>query len=174
MLLKWIGVFGTMEIGFSLGSNLGDKLSFLQIARNKLLEKKDGVLSGQSSVYLTKPVNVPEMYLKHIFLNAVIIIETDKSAEYWLNHLSNIEREMGRIRGKQLNQPRFIDIDIVYYSNQIIDKPNLKIPHPRCFERGFVLAPLAEVRPNLILPGQEKKVYKLWESLQDKEGLKRH
>ena len=71
MLFKWIGVFWTMEIGFSLGSNLGDKLGFLKIARNKLLEKKDGVLSGQSSVYLTKPVNVPEMYLKHIFLNAV-------------------------------------------------------------------------------------------------------
>ena len=173
MLLKWIGVFWTMEIGFSLGSNLGDKLSFLKIARNKLLEKKDGVLLEQSSVYLTKPVNVPEMYLKHIFLNAVIIIETDISAEYWLNHLSNIEREMGRIRGEQINQPRFIDIDIVYYSNQIIDTPNLKIPHPRCFERGFVLAPLAEVRPNLILPGQAKKVYKLWESLQDKEGLKK-
>ena len=113
------------------------------------------------------------MYLKHIFLNAVIIIETDISAEYWLNHLSNIEREMGRIRGEQLNQPRFIDIDIVYYSNQIIDTANLKIPHPRCFERGFVLAPLAEVRPNLILPGQTKKVCKLWESLQDKEGLKK-
>ena len=154
-----------MEVGFSLGSNQGDRLGCLKAARDGLLRYNDAVLVGQSSVYSTDPVEVAVDYAEYDFLNAVILIESKASAEEWLVRLTEVEKALGRVRSGERNEPRTIDIDILYAGNRVIESDDLTVPHPRWCERNFVLAPLAEVRPYLMLPGEPGAVMHVWQSL---------
>ena len=162
-----------MELGISLGSNLGNRVAHLRDAR-KAINAVDGVSEiGHSPIYETDPVDVSPQYQDMMFLNAVLIIQTDKTASDWLNRLNTIETHLGRVRDADKNAPRTIDLDILYAGDQCIDSGGLIVPHPRWTTRRFVLQPLADVRGALVLPGQTDSVSTLLANLQSDENLNR-
>ena len=150
-----------MEIGFCLGSNVGDRLQFLRWAKARIFLSGKAAFVGQSSVYETEPVDVREEYRAMKFLNAVLIGESDLAAQEWLPLIKKIEADLSRVRVDDRNAPRTIDIDILFAGKQIVDSELLQVPHPRWAERRFVVEPLAEVRPELILPGSDVPVRKI-------------
>lgn len=165
-----------MEFGLSLGSNLGDRTAHLRTARERILATRDATLVAASSLYETEPVGVQEKYRDMKFVNSVLIIESDESAEDWLPWLNEIETELGRVRGEDKNAPRPIDIDILYAGDRCIGSRgtseeqvdgSLIVPHPRWTQRRFVIEPLAEVRGELILPNQHQTVAELLATLDD-------
>ncbi len=131
-----------------LGSNLGDQLSNLQEACSFLKAKSIKVIAC-SPIYRTKAwgnVNQDD------FLNVILNVETKLDANQLLTELLAIEILMGRVRGQLQWMPRLIDIDILYFNDEIIQLPNLKIPHPYIAERRFTLIPLNDLAPNFIHP----------------------
>jgi 2-amino-4-hydroxy-6-hydroxymethyldihydropteridine diphosphokinase len=160
-----------MEFGFSLGSNLGDRLQHLAEARDRLVAEADTELAAQSPIYETEPVDVAAEYSDLKFLNAVIVIESTASAQEWLRRLGHIEDDMGRKRTADRNAPRPIDIDILYAGDLCIDGGGLVVPHPRWAEREFVVKPLGDVRPDLVLPGFGRKVADIMETVAGTGGL---
>ncbi len=148
------------SIYLSLGSNLGDRKAHLRKALEKLQDK--GVLLVQeSSIYETEPVDVPD---QPDFLNLVCQVKTQLEPEALLAACQEIESEMGRLRGK-IKGARNIDIDILFYGRQRIEKPFLRIPHLSLQQRNFVLIPLAEIAPDFRDPVTDKTVHELrWRS----------
>jgi 2-amino-4-hydroxy-6-hydroxymethyldihydropteridine diphosphokinase len=154
-----------MEIGLSLGSNLGDRASALKTATETISGfTKTGIVEA-SPVYETEPVDVSTEHEHLPFLNTVIIIETDIEPHDLHEELQEIEHEMGRTDTQEMNVPRPIDIDIIYAGDLQIGTEQLTIPHLRWQERRFVVQPLSDVRPDLILPGQSKMVSEILEEL---------
>jgi 2-amino-4-hydroxy-6-hydroxymethyldihydropteridine diphosphokinase len=132
-----------------LGANIGNRLENLQRAVD-LLEKQPGLTVVRSSrVYETDPIGGPP---QPPFLNAVLEIATELSPRELLSACGGIENALGRVRVVRWG-PRPIDIDILTYDEMTIDETDLQVPHPRMFERGFVLAPLAELTEDPPLPG---------------------
>lgn len=133
----------------SIGSNLGDKNRYLNDAI-LLLTERVGEVKTISTFRTTEPWGYNT---ENAFVNAVIVVQTTLSPLKLLVETQCIEKEMGREQ-KTINfyQDRIIDIDILLYNNEIIDLPNLKIPHPLMLERDFVLLPLIEINPDLIHP----------------------
>jgi 2-amino-4-hydroxy-6-hydroxymethyldihydropteridine diphosphokinase len=143
----------------ALGSNIDDPIANVQLAIKKLSEKYK--LCAASSLYLTKPwgyLDQPD------FINAVVLIETESSAQQLLKEIQTIEKEMGRERVIHWG-PRIIDLDILTYDNERIDEPDLQIPHPHMLERAFVLDPLAEI-DNAYLEALNKLPAKLRQEVQ--------
>lgn len=137
-----------MRAFLGLGSNLGDRLANLQRAVHLLRDQ--GVRTLRSSrVYATDPVGGPP---QPEYLNAVIEVETERSAEQLLGACGAVEDRMGRIRSERWG-PRIIDVDVLTYDDEEIHLPGLEIPHPRMHERGFVLVPLLELDADPKLPG---------------------
>ena len=147
-----------IEIGFGLGSNLGDRLASLVQSRDRLIAQSQARLLAQSAVYETAPVDVRPEYEHMAFLNAVLIIESTWPVEPWLARLAEIEEQLGRERTDDQYAPRTIDIDILYAGSSCIDSGGLIVPHPRWAARRFVVEPLAEVRPDMVLPGAGRTV----------------
>ena len=141
-----------MEAGLSLGSNQGNRLGRLRQAVRRLSAFPGARILARSRVYETEPVDVPAAYRGLSFLNAVVILEWPGSARELLGETQAIEVLAGRRRGER-HGPRPLDIDIVYMGAEQVNEPDLTVPHPRARERRFVLEPLAEVRPALVLPG---------------------
>ena len=142
-----------------VGSNLGGREKNLSRAKI-LLEKRKGVkVAKVSPVYETEPVGGPP---QGKYLNAVWEIETDLGAEELLKVLLQIESELGRKR-RLRNEPRPIDLDILFYGSEVIRRPGLVIPHPRLHEREFVLRPLADLAPAFVHPELRKTVRRLLE-----------
>ncbi len=154
-----------MEFGFSLGSNQGDAIANMREAKRQMLAAPDVQWVAQSPLYETEPVGVAPEYAELKFINAVLVLEAPCSPSEWLTRLRELEQEMGRIRTGDRNAPRPIDVDILYADDQIIDRGDLIVPHPRWAERRFVVQPLADVRPDLILPGAGKTVRDILASL---------
>jgi 2-amino-4-hydroxy-6-hydroxymethyldihydropteridine diphosphokinase len=126
----------------SLGSNLGDREANLRAAVEQLAPVR------QSPVYETEPVD----YVRQAwFLNMVVEIETALFPRQLLARTQRIERELGRVRGVPKG-PRTLDIDILFYADVVMKTPQLEIPHPRIAERRFVLAPLADLAPDMRHP----------------------
>lgn len=148
----------TVEAGFSLGSNQGDRIALMREAKRRLLAAPRVQRLAQSSLYETEPVGVSEEYAHLRFINAVLILESDRNADEWLDLLRSVERDMGRQRQADRNAPRPMDVDLIYLGNASIDCGGVVVPHPRWAARRFVVAPLAEVRPRLILPGMGRTV----------------
>jgi 2-amino-4-hydroxy-6-hydroxymethyldihydropteridine diphosphokinase len=151
-----------LNIAFlSLGSNLGDREALLNEALNRL--ETEGVhVVRRSSIHETEPQD----YLDQPrFLNMAIEVETDLTPRELLAAIQKIETEMGRQRTIPKG-PRTIDIDILFYANQVIATPALEIPHPRLTERNFVLDPLQEIAPDLRHPVTGKTVRELRAALQ--------
>jgi 2-amino-4-hydroxy-6-hydroxymethyldihydropteridine diphosphokinase len=132
-----------------LGSNLGDRISNLRAALRRLAS--GGVeIVGVSSVYETDPVG-PE---QPDFLNAAVGADTDLLPAELLAVMLQIEIELGRRRQIRWG-PRTIDLDLLLYGNEVIDREHLKVPHPEITNRAFVLVPLLELKPDLELPSGE-------------------
>ena len=159
------------EIAFGLGSNLGNRLAHLSFAREELLRFEESSLLAASPVYETSPVDVaPENQGFH-FLNAVLVLTSTASAEDWLGRIAEIETAAGRELERNLNAPRPLDIDLLYWGDRSCATPSLTLPHPRLHQRRFVLQPLSDVRPNRILPGQQEAVQQLLASLKSDEVI---
>jgi len=148
-----------VESLIALGTNLGDREGNLRRAVKAIGGL--GRVSCASSVFETEP-----MYLdsQGWFLNCVICLESDLAPRALLDALHAIEAEMGRERGVRYG-PRAVDLDILFYGDEVVSEEGLEIPHPRIAERLFVLAPLSEVRPGLVHPVLGKTVSEMASSL---------
>jgi 2-amino-4-hydroxy-6-hydroxymethyldihydropteridine diphosphokinase len=154
-----------MKTAVALGSNIGDRLENLRKARNSILHLpnvKAPILS--SAVYETEPVGCEAGAGK--FLNAIVEFEYEGDAAALLEQLIQIEEALGRKRDHPQNVSRTIDIDLLYCGDRQINDERLQLPHPRLHLRTFVLRPLADIRPDLILPGQTKIVRELLREVQ--------
>jgi len=159
-----------MRAGIALGSNLGDRLANLRRARALVLACPG--VSGpaiDSRVYETEPVQSgPDA---GAYLNAVIEVEYSGQPITLLDGLQRIEAELGRPSKRPRNAPRTIDLDILYAGNLVLSNEEVVIPHPRLHLRRFVLTPLADIRPDLTLPGQQQTIADLLKSLNDPSGV---
>jgi 2-amino-4-hydroxy-6-hydroxymethyldihydropteridine diphosphokinase len=143
----------TLRTAVALGSNLGDRLANLRAACKAIVhlpEVAPPVVT--SAIYETSPVDCEQGAGK--FLNAVVEFGYEGDPLELLTELRQIENALGRPRDHPRNVSRKIDIDILYVGERKIDSQELKLPHPRMSEREFVLRPLADIRAELILPGQ--------------------
>jgi 2-amino-4-hydroxy-6-hydroxymethyldihydropteridine diphosphokinase len=147
-----------IEAGLSLGSNLDDKLVSLQAARSAIAALPQVTVLASAPMYETEPVGVPEQYANVSFYNTVLIIGTSLDAHKLFAQLQKVELALGRKRTLRQNEPRLIDIDLIYYDGQTIRSGGLVVPHPRWTKRRFVLQPLADVRGFLVLPGHDRRV----------------
>jgi 2-amino-4-hydroxy-6-hydroxymethyldihydropteridine diphosphokinase len=149
-----------MRVGIALGSNLGDRLDMLKRAHAALLQIP-GVDAPVllSAVYATAPVDCEEKAAE--FLNAVMEFEYEGHPRELLPQLKAVEASLGRPSDHGRNVSRAIDVDLLYFDEMEIQDEGLKLPHPRMTQRRFVLQPLADIRPGLILPGQTKSVSEL-------------
>jgi 2-amino-4-hydroxy-6-hydroxymethyldihydropteridine diphosphokinase len=154
-----------MKAGVGLGSNLGDRLQNLRAARQAIAKLK-GVASGilASSVYETEPIECEPDAAP--FFNAVIEFDYNGEPADLLRDLKQIEADLGRARRHERNVSRNIDIDLLYLGETKADDEELQLPHPRMHLRRFVLQPLADIRPGLVLPNQTKTVRELLASLE--------
>ena len=139
-----------------LGTNLGDRLLNLKKADLEI-GQRIGLVLMRSMIYQTKPWGNTE---QDDFLNQVLVIDSSKKANEILSALLEIELEMGRKRTKQW-ESRIIDLDILYFGDEIIETKDLKIPHPFIQERRFTLIPLAEILPAMIHPVFKQSNYDL-------------
>jgi 2-amino-4-hydroxy-6-hydroxymethyldihydropteridine diphosphokinase len=129
-----------------LGSNLGDRLAFLRGAVAGL-RATDGIsVAAVSRVFETAPVGGPE---QGAYLNAVVAVDTELSAAQLLAVAHRLEDGAGRVRDVRWGA-RTLDVDVLLVGDERVDTPELTVPHPRLAERGFVLAPLADVAPGLV------------------------
>lgn len=151
-----------------MGSNLGESGEHLQNA-GKAINKKIGRTIRQSGVYRTAAWGKTD---QPDFLNQVIVVETMFSALEVMKSLLVIEKDFGRIRSRR-NEPRIIDLDILYYNKDIINEPGLTIPHPRITERRFVLVPLNELSPLFKDPITHKTIHQLLRICSDKLAVKK-
>ena len=142
-------------VGISLGSNLGDRLAHLQIARSRLAELSEGSAFRVSGLYETDPVDC--LPGDPAFLNAVVEIETSRTPEEILQICQALEKELGRPAEREQNSPRPLDLDLLYYDELVLERPELTLPHPRMRERGFVLLPLSEIRPDLVSESEREQ-----------------
>lgn len=130
----------------ALGSNIGDRQKNLEIALNEI--KKIATITKQSKIHETDPVDYKN---QNKFINMAIELKTKLSPSELLKKLQEIEQKMGRKREIEKG-PRVIDLDILLYNKEIINRPNLKIPHPTMHQRSFVLEPLSEIAPKIKHP----------------------
>jgi 2-amino-4-hydroxy-6-hydroxymethyldihydropteridine diphosphokinase len=135
------------KITLLTGSNIGDSANYLREAAN-LLNAEIGSIVNSSSVYETAAWGNTN---QANFLNQVLVLETQLTASLAMQHILQIEEKMGRIRTEK-NAPRIIDIDILFFADEVIDENWLKIPHPLIGARRFVLTPLNEIMPLYIHP----------------------
>jgi len=135
----------------ALGSNLGRRLAHLQEARDMLknIASPDAPFL-QAPVYQTAPVGCPPR--SPDFYNTVVEFSFEGTALDLIGHTQAIEFKLGRTGTPERNAPRIIDVDILYLGNQRLNAGLLELPHPRLTSRRFVLQPLADIRPDLILP----------------------
>jgi 2-amino-4-hydroxy-6-hydroxymethyldihydropteridine diphosphokinase len=162
-----------MRTGIAFGSNLGDRMDFLRRGREAVLSLPS--VSGPhcfSSVYETEPVETEPGATA--FLNAVAEVEFEGHPLLLLDALQEIEARFGRPSKRPRNAPRPIDLDVLYVGNLVLRNEEIVIPHPRLHMRRFVLQPLAEIRPELVLPGQEQSVAELLEALRDTSAVERY
>ena len=130
-----------------IGGNIGDRLANLKEAIS-LLNEDAGSIEQVSSIYETAPWGNTQ---QDAFLNQALVLSTSHDAATLLRILLSIETKMGRIRNIPLG-PRTMDIDIIYFNNEIIETNQLTIPHPQLHKRNFVLIPLVEIAPNYLHP----------------------
>ena len=135
-----------------LGSNLNDPVNQVRAGGTALARLARTRLQACSSLYLTAPIGP---IAQPDFINAVCRLTTRLSAAALLDALLAIESAQGRVRrGEPRSGPRVLDLDLLLYGNHVIHEPGLVVPHPRLHERAFVLQPLAEIDPDLAIPGR--------------------
>jgi 2-amino-4-hydroxy-6-hydroxymethyldihydropteridine diphosphokinase len=156
----------------ALGSNLGNSKRIIQEAIQQL-----GDISVKpifvSSLWQTEPVDCPPGSAPFINAMAAILPPEAETPESLLLKLKQLERKFGRQEKKILNEPRPLDLDLISFRQERRDSSELTLPHPRANQRKFVLAPLAEIAPDFILPGQTKTVKELLESLPSEDFVQK-
>ena len=163
---------GAPQAFIALGSNLGDSRRILETAIARLKELSTKPLLT-SSCWLTTPVDCPTG--SPLFVNAVIglVPRADETPESLLKKLQMLEREFGRGRKKILNEARPLDLDLFAFGSETRTTGRLILPHPRAHRRRFVLEPLSEIAPDLVLPGQSRTVAELVRNLPAGEMVSR-
>jgi 2-amino-4-hydroxy-6-hydroxymethyldihydropteridine diphosphokinase len=137
-----------VTVAIGLGSNIGDRAANLAYGRSEL--ERHGVSSCQySSIYETAPFGTVQE--QDLFLNQVVIGETELPPQALLGICLRIERECGRVRSIP-GGPRTLDLDLLLYGDRSVNEPDLRTPHPRLTQRAFVLTPLAEIAPEWLIP----------------------
>jgi 2-amino-4-hydroxy-6-hydroxymethyldihydropteridine diphosphokinase len=143
---------GSTSVLIALGGNVGDVRATFQKAIANICGMSQGALLARSSDYATPPWGDEQQAR---FINACIEIETDLDPHALLFTLHRIEQKFGRDRVNERRWgPRTLDLDLIAYDDVTIDQPELTLPHPRLFERAFVLAPLAEIVPDRVIAGR--------------------
>ncbi|HSI63496.1 MAG TPA: 2-amino-4-hydroxy-6-hydroxymethyldihydropteridine diphosphokinase [Candidatus Saccharimonadia bacterium] len=143
-----------MIYGIALGSNLGDRLHHLQEAAQLLCAVHPTmILRSAAPVYETDPVDCPEG--SQSFLNTVVEVECNLEPLELLREMRAVEVKLGRPAEHRHHAPRTVDLDMLYADDAVLEHPDLTLPHPRMTLRRFVLQPLADIRPELVLPGQD-------------------
>jgi 2-amino-4-hydroxy-6-hydroxymethyldihydropteridine diphosphokinase len=161
-----------MRTGIGLGSNVGDRLAYLREGFHRIRSLHTAAEPPLvSSIFETSPIDCAPG--TNAYLNATVEIQFDRPPIVLLDALLRIEREMGRPSKRPRNAPRMIDLDVLYVGNLILNNSEIIIPHPRLPQRRFVLAPLSEIAPDLIVPGQTKTIRALLEDLTDTERVVR-
>ena len=151
-----------VDVFLLLGSNLGDRSVLLKQAI-ECIEEEIAPVIKQSAVYETQSWGKED---SPDYLNQVILIQTELSAQIILKKILNIEWKIGRVREEKWG-PRLIDIDILFYGDALINEPELQVPHPELHKRRFTLEPLAEIAPKLIHPILTKNILQLKNELKD-------
>jgi 2-amino-4-hydroxy-6-hydroxymethyldihydropteridine diphosphokinase len=156
----------------ALGSNLGDSISIVRLAIQRLETLSSPPLL-KSSLWRTAPVDCPPG--SPPFINAVVGLtpHPDETPESLLDKLQALEKELGRVPKQVPNEPRLLDLDLLVFGNEIRATPCLDLPHPRLHQRRFVLAPLAEIAPDLVVPEQLRTVRELLEESDSDEIVTR-
>ena len=154
-----------MEAVISLGSNLGDRRAHLLAAPAALAALPGTRLVACAPLYETEPVDAPADDDRRLYLNTVLVLESALVPEALSTAMHAIEARLGRVRGPERHAPRPIDIDLVAFGDLRRNTPSLRLPHPEAAHRRFVLQPLADVRPDLLLPGQSRTVHELLAAL---------
>lgn len=139
-----------MRAFLGLGSNMGDRRAALRRAVTALPD-----VVAVSPVYETEPVGGPPGQER--YLNVVVELDTMRTARELLELVRRLEAEAGRVRAERFG-PRILDVDVLLVGHQRIEEPDLIVPHPRMWERRFVVAPLADLAPELVPPGVEGRV----------------
>ena len=156
------------KVYFSIGSNKGNRSGLI----NEAIDKIDiiiGKVMLKSSIYDTKSWG----FNSNNFYNICILVESKLSPELILNKTLTIEKEMGRLKKTDQYSDRFIDIDILFFDNMIVNSKTLDIPHPRIQLRKFVLTPMLELTPDLIHPILKKSIRQLEIECVDKDQPKK-
>lgn len=156
------------SIFLSLGSNLGNREACLHSALD-LLREQGVVVLNCSSIYRTEPLYVRD---QPDFLNLVCEVKTHLSAHALLDSCLQIEQDLGR-RRRIDKGPREIDVDILFFGQEIIETENLVVPHPHLYERNFVLVPLAEIAPGFRDPRTGLSILQLRDRCEDESGVER-
>ncbi len=150
-----------------IGSNQENPLENCRRAIERIMSDGRNLLVRCSSFYRTEPVGKKD---QEWFVNGVVLVETSLGPGEMLGFLLSLEKEMGRIRGERWG-PRVIDLDILFYGEEIIDREGLWVPHPRLHERKFVLIPLKEIAPDLKHPRLGKTISQILSELQGEEKV---
>ena len=153
----------------ALGSNVGDREANLRRAV-QLLERSGVEVTKLSRLYETEPVG----YLDQPwFLNGALEATTDLAPEQLLSALRGIESHMGSSKPFR-NGPRLIDLDILLYGDEVVDAPALVVPHPRMLQRNFVMAPLAEIAPQLRHPSWPASIAEMYADSADRSSVRKY
>jgi 2-amino-4-hydroxy-6-hydroxymethyldihydropteridine diphosphokinase len=140
-----------MRAYLGLGANLGDRETTIRRALQLLGRDGDVEVVAVSTLRETDPVGFAD---QPRFLNGVAAVDTELAPRDLLGRLLAVEQELGRTRVGPRFGPRTIDLDLLLYGNDVVEEPGLTVPHPRLAEREFVLEPLAELEPDLRVPGR--------------------
>ncbi len=157
------------QVFLQLGSNLGDREQLLFDATT-IITDKIGTVVSKSKVYESTPWRVEA---QENYLNQIVKIETGFTPEETLQFALDIEEELGRVRVEKWGE-RLIDIDIIFFNDEIIETSDLCIPHKHMHERNFVLEPLNEIAPEYIHPKYKKTVAELLEQSKDAEKVEEY
>lgn len=149
-----------VKSAIALGSNMGDPQSILTASLENLAQTPGIILEAKSSFYRTKAIGPPQPD----YLNACAILQVEMQPQALLTTLLAIEQKFGRVRREHWG-PRTLDLDLLLYDDLIVNEPNLQIPHPRIYERAFVLVPLAEIAGNWQEPKSGKRIENLLQEL---------
>jgi 2-amino-4-hydroxy-6-hydroxymethyldihydropteridine diphosphokinase len=156
------------SVFISLGSNIEDRLEFLRFGVMNLMENVNITIKKCSTIYETTPVGFLD---QADFLNMVVELETSYTALELLECTQEIQRKTGRKFNVKWG-PRTLDLDILLYNQENIEMEQLIVPHPRMFERSFVMVPLREVAPCLYFSSIKKSIQEVYQELLDKEGVR--
>ena len=154
----------------SLGSNKGDRVNYIHQAASLIANSENIKLVRASTLYESEPWGEKN---QPWFVNAGLEVKTTLSPSEFLTKMQNIETKLGRVRDKNTKKwsEREIDIDIIFWGNEIINEPDLKIPHPYAHRRAFVLVPFLELIPDFIHPVIKKSLIDIHSELEEPEDV---